>query len=32
MVVAANIFWESGVRLTPEVSFSPPFPFHSSEA
>ena len=30
--VAANIACESGVRLTPEVSFSAPLPFQSSEA
>src|SRR5262249_1483666 len=31
LVVAANIFWESGVRPNPEVSLSAPLPFHSSE-
>src|SRR6185312_3449475 len=32
LVVASNIFWESGVRLRPEVSLSDPFPLHSSDA
>jgi hypothetical protein len=32
LVVASNIAWESGVRFRPEVSFSDPFPRHSSEA
>src|SRR6516164_7254919 len=31
LVVAANIFCESGVRLSPEVSFSAPLPFHSRD-
>ena len=31
-MVAENIACESGVRLTPEVSFSAPLPFQSSEA
>jgi hypothetical protein len=32
LVVAANIFCESGVRFTPDVSLSEPLPRHSREA